>query len=99
MSITGYLIRDDRVVWRDIAGQVVIAERDNSKIRTLNKVASLIWTLADGTKQLDDIVAVICDKFEVDKEQAQADCDEFCNELMSSDLISVNTAVPNGREV
>ena len=53
MSITGYLTRDDRVVWRDIAGQVVIAERDNSKIRTLNKVASLIWTMADGTQQLD----------------------------------------------
>lgn len=38
-------IRDQDVVWRDIAGEVVIAQRDNSLIRVLNNTASLIWNL------------------------------------------------------
>ena len=82
-------IRNNRVVWRDIAGEVVIAERDNSTVRVLNKTASLIWTLADGTRQTEDIVAEVCGRFEVPLEQAQADVDEFCRQLLEAGLISM----------
>jgi hypothetical protein len=99
MTINGYLVRDDRVVWRDIAGEVVIAERDNSKIRTLNKVASLIWSLSDGTRQMDDIITAICDKFEISWAQAQADSDEFCRLLLAEDLIKLQDAPVNEQEV
>lgn len=99
MTINGYLVRDDRVVWRDIAGEVVIAERDNSKIRTLNKVASLIWSLADGTRQMDDIITAICDKFEISRGQAQSDSEEFCRLLLAEDLIKLQDAPVKEQEV
>ena len=89
MAIDGYIARDDRVVWRDIAGEVIIAERDNSKIRTLNKVAGIIWTLADGTKSMDDIALAICDKYDVTREEALADSEEFCRELIKERLVSL----------
>ena len=92
METSEYFIRDDGVVWRDIAGQVVIAERDNSKIRTLNKVASVIWIMTDGTNRLDDVVQVICEKFDVTKEQAQVDSEEFYRELMAEKLIRVKSS-------
>ncbi len=56
MAAASRPVRDKSVVWRDIAGEVVIAERDNRTIRVLNKTASLIWTLADGTRRAEDIV-------------------------------------------
>ncbi len=89
MAAIVHPIRDERLVWRDIAGEVVIAERDNRTVRALNKTASLIWTLADGTRQTEDIVAEVCTKFEVAPEQARVDVEEFCQQLLEAGLISM----------
>lgn len=89
MTATVHPIRDKRFVWRDIAGEVVIAERDSRTVRLLNKTASLIWTLADGTRQTNDIVAEVCSKFEVAPEQAQVDVEKFCEQLLEAGLISM----------
>lgn len=86
---TGYPIRDKSVVWRDIAGEVVIAERDNGAVHVLNKTGSLIWTLLDGTKPIEELATTICNRFEVTPEQARADTEEFCNQLLKAGLVSV----------
>ncbi len=78
--------KDKRFVWRDIAGEVVIAERDKNTVRVLNKTGSLIWTLADGTRQTEDIAAEVCSRFDVAPEQARADVDEFCQQLLDAGL-------------
>ncbi len=83
-------VRTNNVVWRDIAGEVVIAERDNRTIRILNKTASLIWTLADGTRKVETITTEVCNKFEVTPEQARTDVEEFCQQLLDAGLINMN---------
>jgi hypothetical protein len=88
MAFVARPIRKDHFVWRDIAGEVVIAERDNSTVRVLNRTASLIWTMADGKSHPEDIAAVMCNKFEVAPEQALADVDEFCQQLLKDGLIT-----------
>ena len=93
MKITGYPIRDDAVVWRDIAGEVVIAERDSGSIHVLNRTASLIWASADGTKQVDELATDICNRFEVTPEQARADAEEFCSQLLEAGLISLKEGI------
>ena len=98
MAVTGYPIRNQGVVWRDIAGEVVIAERDNSTVSILNKTASLIWSLADGTKQVEDMVIAICNRFEVTTEEAWADTEEFCLELLEAGLVSFNGNSPGTQE-
>jgi hypothetical protein len=95
MEITGCPVRNNKVVWKNIAGEVVIADREGSTLRTLNKTASLIWILADGTRQIVDMVPEVCDKFETTPEQAQADIKEFCQELLQAGLISVKEG-PHG---
>ncbi len=94
MGPKAHPIRDNRVVWRDIADEVVIAERDNSTIRVLNRTASLIWILADGTRQTEAIVAEICRKFEVASEQARADVEEFYQQLLEAGLITIKDMSP-----
>lgn len=89
MGVALYPIRDKNVVWRDITGEVVIAARNNQTISILNKTASLIWTLADGTRQVEDIVAEVCSSFEVTPEQAKVDVEEFCQQLLEAGLISM----------
>ena len=88
MVVMGYPIRNQDVVWRDIAGEVVIAERFSSTVHVLNKTASMIWTLADGTRQPEDIAVAVCSRFDVALEQAQADVEEFCQQLLEAGLLS-----------
>lgn len=81
--------RDSHLVWRDIAGEVVIAQRNNRTVRVLNKTASLIWTLADGTRTMDDIVSELCARFDVSAATAATDTDEFCQELARAGLLAL----------
>ena len=71
-----YPVRDEGIVWRDIADEVVLVEKDYTTIHVLNKTASLIWTLADGTRHVDDIVSEICNRFDVTSEQARTHTEE-----------------------
>lgn len=85
----GYPVRSDGIVWRDIAGEVVIVNQDDGTIRTLNRTASYIWTLADGTRRLIDIADSLSERYEVTREQACADASEFCLQLVEAGLIAV----------
>jgi len=89
MKITGCPVRTNRVVWKNIDGEVVIADMEGSTVRILNKTAGLIWTLADGTKKVEEMVPEVCDKFEVTPKQAHTDVMEFCQELLQAGLISM----------
>jgi len=88
----GYPARSERLVWRDIAGEVVIVDQDDGTIRTLNKTASYIWTLADGTRTTTDIVDSLAERYEVTPEQARVDASEFLRELVDTGLIAVRDA-------
>jgi len=92
MAVKIHPVRDKRFVWRDIAGEVVIAERDGQTVRILNKTAGVIWALADGTKPTEDIVAEVCNRFEVAPEKARIDVEKFCRQLLEAGLISMKDA-------
>jgi len=98
MKTMGYPVRDERVVWRDIAGEVVIAERDNNTVHVLNPTASLIWMLADGTRHTEDIGTMLRDKYNVAPEQASADVSEFCRQLLQAGIISMKNVSSEGQE-
>jgi hypothetical protein len=99
MKMTDYIIRSEGVVWRDVSGEVVIAERDNSTLHVLNKTASLIWTLADGTNQMNDLATAICNRFDVTPEQARVDTEEFCKQLLRAGLVWLKDGSQECQEV
>lgn len=91
------LARNERLVWRDVAGEVVILAQDSGAFHVLNGPASLIWTCADGDRDLDEIARALCDKYEVPLDQARSDTEEFCQELVEADLASLEEAVEVAR--
>ena len=97
MNTIGYLTRNEDIIWRDIAGEIVIAERDNRTIRVLNKTASLIWTLADGDKQIEDVAIAVFNRFDVTPEKARADTEEFCQQLLGAGLITIRQSPKSSR--
>jgi hypothetical protein len=80
------------VVTRRIANELFLVPikgniADMQRIFTLNPVAEYIWQQID-MKNLNEICDGILDRFEVEKERAEADIRELIMELLEADLIS-----------
>ena len=63
----------------------------DSTFFTLNEVATAIWKAADGRTPLSKIVRDhICELFDVDISQAQADAERFVADLASHGILLVS---------
>lgn len=84
--------KKEEIVHRSIAGETILVPvrgklADMQRIFTLNPVADFTWKNCDGIKSLGEIRDKILNKFEVAREQAQADLIEFIGELLREGLI------------
>ena len=91
MSLDEYITRCDDIAWRSYDGKVIIITEDGSQIHSLNKVASFIWELSDGKSTIGDMIASICDRFDVEKDIAKEDILSFIQKLGDKKLIQFGT--------
>jgi hypothetical protein len=78
------------VAYRELGGEMIIMSAVNSKLCTLNDVASLIWKAADGATPLQDIVeGRVCAEFDVDPAVALADAELLVGELAEHGLLLI----------
>ena len=86
-----YIARSSAIAARMLAGEMMVMNSADSTFFTLNEVATAIWQAADGRTPLSQIVRDdICEKFDVDVEQAQADAERFVAELSSHGILLVS---------
>lgn len=81
------------IVSREIAGETILVPisgklADMQRIFSLNPVAEYIWNQLNGERNLQEISSSIPSVFDVNKEQAYADVQEFIAELLKEDLIT-----------
>ncbi len=77
-----YIARSSAIAARALAGEMMVMNSADSTFFTLNEVATTIFQAADGHTPLREIVRDrICEQFDVDPEQAQADAERFVTEL------------------
>jgi len=88
ISLDGYAVPNAAVVGRIVDGEAVLVLSGQGQVKVLNEVGARIWTLADGTRTLRDIVAAICAEYDVDFRQAEADVCGFVAELAEREVVS-----------
>lgn len=81
------------VVCRQIGAESILVPIRNNvgnldSVFTLTPVAARIWTLIDGTRDLDAIVDAVIEEFEVDRATAAADVEELLTSLQEASLIA-----------
>jgi hypothetical protein len=84
--------RKSEIVSREIAGETILVPitgnlANMQRIFSLNPVANFIWHQLDGEKTLREISEDIISAFDVEKEQADKDINEFISALLKDDLI------------
>jgi hypothetical protein len=86
-----YITRNSGIAARALAGEMMVMNSVDSTFFTLNPVATAIFQAADGRTPLRDIVRDrVCEQFDVDPEQAQADAEQFVAELSGHGILLVS---------
>jgi len=86
-----YIARSSAIAARMLAGEMMVMNSIDSTFFTLNEVATAIWQAADGRTPLREIVRTsVCEQFDVDPEQAEADAEQFVTELSTHGILLVS---------
>ena len=88
-TLDRYVVPDSRVIGRLIDEEAVLVLPEQGKVQVLNEVGARIWSLADGTRTVREIAAVICAEYEVDRAQAEADTLAFVLELAERGVVAL----------
>jgi hypothetical protein len=89
------------VVFRDLVdGEVIVLAADGETTTVLNPIGAVIWSLCDGNHSLDEIAALIGERFpDLPLEQIASDVKLLVEQLLNAALISAGTpcgARPSG---
>ncbi len=82
------IVRNPKLAWREIDGEMVIISPEDSQVHELNETASLIWKHAEG-QTLDQLAQRISAEYEVSRETARADLEELLAALGEKQLVFV----------
>lgn len=86
-----YIARSPAIAARSLDGEMIIMSTKDSKLFTLNEVATEIWRAADGRTPLSQIVQdKVCAQFEVEPEAAYADAEELCRGLAEHGIMTIS---------
>jgi len=83
------MISDD-IVWRRIEDEIVVIANDGIAVHILNKTAAYIWEICDGTRNLDEIAACLCERFDVTFEDASVDIQNTIDKFQKLNLLREN---------
>jgi hypothetical protein len=86
-----YIARSTAIAARALAGEMMVMNSADSTFFTLNPVATVIFQAADGRTPLHKIVSErVCEEFDVDPQEAQADVEKFVSELSAHGILIVS---------
>jgi hypothetical protein len=86
-------VRNPKLAWREIEGEIVIISPEDSQVHELNETASLIWKYADGIRSCDEIAAKLSAEFDVALATARADVSQLVAALEERRLLFVTASV------
>ena len=79
-------------ILREIVGDIVLVPINKSTSKfdgliTMNEIGKFIWENIESAKDEEELLQRILDEYEVDKDVAKADLDEFLGKLKAVDII------------
>lgn len=79
--------RDARLPYQEIQGEAVVVVPARRESHRLDGVATFLWTALAREKTLADLVAALCDEFEVEAAEAERDVRDFLASLEEKGLV------------
>ena len=83
------IMRNEDVAYRILNEEAVMLNPEDNQIHLLNDVGTFIWEQLVENNKFEDLIDAICEEFDVEKNQAKQDLDEFINLLDQKGLITL----------
>lgn len=80
-------VRNPKLAWREIEGEIVIISPEDSQVHELNETAALIWKHADGNSDAEGMAARLAEEYDVTLEAARADVSDLLAQLEAKELL------------
>lgn len=90
---TAVPIQAEGAIHRTLGDETVVLDIDESHYYVLNETGTLIWNLCDGKHTLGDMLAALCQEFDVSREAAQASVSRLMEDLVQVRLVVLRTDV------
>ena len=88
--IDSTLVVTDEVVSCDLDGEAAILNIKDGVYYGLDPVGAKIWNLIQKPRVLKEVIEIICDEYDVDKDRCKNDIFELMEELLDNGLVKVN---------
>jgi Coenzyme PQQ synthesis protein D (PqqD) len=75
------------VLSRAVGTETILLNLDTSTYHSLNTVGGRFWTLILQGKDFQQAVSILCNEYDVEPAQLEADLQELCEELQSLSLL------------
>ncbi len=89
LTLSSYPMPAEHVRGRCLEHEAVVVQPEKGEVKVLNEVGAQIWALADGSRSVRDIVAALCNTYDVPPAVAEADTLTFLAELQRKGLITI----------
>lgn len=80
-----------RVRHRQVGADGVVVCMHNGTVLVVNEVGSHIIQKLNESNDVDEIIESVCTEFEVTKDQARSDFDDYVDHLIEKNVVSVET--------
>jgi hypothetical protein len=78
----------DKQVSTSLSNEAVILNHSKGEYYGLNEIGTLVWDLIkESPKTLEELVDIVLDEYEVEKDQCQSDIEILLSDLLNENLI------------
>ena len=79
--------RSERALSQRAGDTVVLLDPDSGEYYALEDIGALVWELCDGSRDIAEIAAVVCESYDAPTETVEPDVRELLAELGAARLI------------
>ena len=90
ISINSIVVVEDDVVSCDLDGEAAILNLKDGIYFGLDPVGAKIWNLIQKPMNLEEIIEIILDEYDVDKNRCKNDIFELIRRLLENGLVKIN---------
>jgi hypothetical protein len=83
-------IRNKEFVWRNLDGEVVLLNPNSGKYFGMNEVGCSFWEKVDDKRRLEEIVDLLLEEYNVDRETLEKDISELAASLEKNDIVGLS---------
>ena len=91
ININQRIVKTTGSISRIIEQEAIVILPAQGQVKVLSEVGARIWDLVDGQRTISDLIDIICEEYEVKREEVEKDTMDFVQRLIDVQLLEIAT--------